>query len=354
MTLEPLPTDVKLALEKIHDAIKHQQPIKEKLNLPNGYAINLYIEDYSMPLLFTFDNRHIAEHMEEATFECRRGWGYDYVINKGWNVCAFLESDYTRWYRHPFFVAMMRYIESKNLFQNYRSKKIAYGSSMGGYAAATYTKALSADTSILFNPFSTLNPSLAPWETREDYAWYNNWDSGYYDAVEGCQNNDNYIIYDPTFQLDYLQARRFINHCTKITQIRVPGVGHGMPGHLAKINALDLIVSSIVNENYLATKPEIFNALKKRRDYIGYHRFMLNRNPQMTEARKQIVMRYCLDMLRHKYREPRHASFFYRDASNLYAFYDRNMALEFIKKADTLKPGCPKINKRLNDLLSNI
>ena len=139
MTIASLPIDAKLGLERVHNAISNQLPI------------NIHITDYSQPLLFTFDNLHISRNMEGTTFEHRKGWGYDYVVDKGWNICAFLESDYTRWYRHPSFIAIMKYIESKGLFRNYESKKITYGSSMGGYAAATYTKALSADVSILFN-----------------------------------------------------------------------------------------------------------------------------------------------------------------------------------------------------------
>tara|TARA_R110002051_G_scaffold159779_1_gene231276 strand:+ start:38 stop:919 length:882 start_codon:yes stop_codon:yes gene_type:complete len=290
--------------------------------------------------------------MEGTTFEHRKGWGYDYVVDKGWNICSFLESDYTRWYRHPSFIAIMKYIESKGLFKNYKSKKIAYGSSMGGYAAATYTKALSANVSILFNPCSTLNTILVPWETRESYsAPCNNWKNKYHDATDGCLSSENYIIYDPTFKLDYLHVNRFVEKCAQTIQIRVPGVGHGIPGHLTKIDVLDLILTSIVTGNYLSSKLKIFEALKKRRNYVGYHKFMLSLNPQMTDARKQIVMKYCLTVLGDKYSQPTQASLFYRDASDLYAFYDRDTALTFIKKAATLKPDCPKINKRLNALL---
>ena len=352
MTIASLPIDAKLGLERVHNAISNQLPIKEKLEISTGYAINIHITDYSQPLLFTFDNLHISRNMEGTTFEHRKGWGYDYVVDKGWNICAFLESDYTRWYRHPSFIAIMKYIESKGLFKNYKSKKIAYGSSMGGYAAATYTKALSANVSILFNPCSTLNTILVPWETRESYsAPCNNWKNKYHDATDGCLSSENYIIYDPTFKLDYLHVNRFVEKCAQTIQIRVPGVGHGIPGHLTKIDVLDLILTSIVTGNYLSSKLKIFEALKKRRNYVGYHKFMLSLNPQMTDARKQIVMKYCLTVLGDKYSQPTQASLFYRDASDLYAFYDRDTALTFIKKAATLKPDCPKINKRLNALL---
>lgn len=226
---------------------------------------------------------------------------------------------------------------------------------MGGYAAAAYAKALSADVSVLFNPCSTLNITLVPWESRESYsAPCNNWETEYHDATDGCQHSENYIIYDPTYQLDYLHANRFIEKCVRTIQIRVPGVGHSIPGHLTKIGALDLMLNSIVTNNYLLSKPEIFEALKKRRDYNGYHRFMLQGNPQMTEARKLVVMKYCLDVLNKKYSEPRHASFFYRDSSDLYAFYNPEMAFTFIKKAAMLKPDCPKINKRLSSLLLTV
>ena len=100
MTVTPLSIDAKLALAKICKAVSNQQPIKEKFNLPDGYAINLYISDYSKPLLFTFDNLHISRNMEGTTFDHRKGWGYEYIVNKGWNICTFLESDYTRWYSH--------------------------------------------------------------------------------------------------------------------------------------------------------------------------------------------------------------------------------------------------------------
>ena len=352
MTIASLPIEARIGLERMHNAISNQLPIKEKLEISIGYAINIHIIDYSQPLLFTFDNLHISRNMEGTTFEHRKGWGYDYVVDKGWNICSFLESDYTRWYRHPSFIAIMKYIESKGLFKNYKSKKIAYGSSMGGYAAATYTKALSANVSILFNPCSTLNTILVPWETRESYsAPCNNWKNKYHDATDGCLSSENYIIYDPTFKLDYLHVNRFVEKCAQTIQIRVPGVGHGIPGHLTKIDVLDLILTSIVTGNYLSSKLKIFEALKKRRNYVGYHKFMLSLNPQMTDARKQIVMKYCLTVLGDKYSQPTQASLFYRDASDLYAFYDRDTALTFIKKAATLKPDCPKINKRLNALL---
>ncbi|MBH0005391.1 hypothetical protein [Psychrobacter sp. SWN149] len=351
MTIASLPIEARIGLERMHNAISNQLPIKEKLEISIGYAINIHIIDYSQPLLFTFDNLHISRNMEGTTFEHRKGWGYDYVVDKGWNICSFLESDYTRWYRHPSFIAIMKYIESKGLFKNYKSKKIAYGSSMGGYAA-TYTKALSANVSILFNPCSTLNAILVPWETRESYsAPCNNWQSKYHDAIDGCLSSENYIIYDPTFKLDYLHVNRFVEKCAQTIQIRVPGVGHSIPGHLTKIDVLDLILTSIVTGNYLSSKLKIFEALKKRRNYAGYHKFMLSLNPQMTDARKQIVMKYCLTVLGDKYSQPTQASLFYRDASDLYAFYDRDTALTFIKKAATLKPDCPKINKRLNALL---
>ncbi|WP_010200827.1 hypothetical protein [Psychrobacter sp. PAMC 21119] len=145
--------------------------------------------------------------------------------------------------------------------------------------------------------------------------------------------------------------RAFPKKCARVIQIRVPGVGHSIPSHLTKIDALDLMLNSIVTDSYHSSKSKNFKTLKKRRNYIGYHRFMSSLNPQMTEARERIVMKYCLTMLRDKYPESRHESFFFGDASNLYAFYNRNIALTFIKKAATLKPDCPKINKRLNALL---
>ena len=79
----------KNSIVTVAKALAEQQPINLKIALTHGYTMNVNIQNYNQPLLFTFDNRHIAQYMENTSFDNRMGWGYDYVIKKGWNICSF-------------------------------------------------------------------------------------------------------------------------------------------------------------------------------------------------------------------------------------------------------------------------
>jgi len=313
-----------------------------------GYAININTFDYDKPIVFTFDNMDTFRKVED-TLELRKGWGHDFILSCGYNVCSFLENDIYSWYRNEEFLEIVKTFSRLQLFKSF-SKRISYGSSMGGYAAAAFANALNVDDAILIHPISTLNQTLCPWEHRFSRVGGKNWSSEYYDSAETVKNVNTTIIYDPLFEPDALHAKRYIEaNAGKVRPVKVRGMGHGMPWHLLKLDVLkDLFVHVSQNTYEEQYKREFYTKLKEKKSYVKYYKFMISsENKYITPYRKLLLMTGYLKVLLDQY--PKEADLF-RELADFVAETNPQVAMHLLERAHRLRPNGNLIKQKLNDL----
>ena len=104
--------------------------------------------------MFTFDNMGSA-----GPFAQRNGWGHEFFAKQRINVVSFMEGRQTRWYRHESFVDI---VEKAYRLSNADAfpARIAYGGSMGGYAAAAFAPLLNIDRALFISPISSLSRNI--------------------------------------------------------------------------------------------------------------------------------------------------------------------------------------------------
>lgn len=156
---------------------------------------------------------------------------------------------------------------------------------MGGYGASAYADALKITRILLINPISTRKRDIAilDFESRRSLETFEyDWESDYYDGA--MTNAEGYIVYDPLFHLDKLHAIRYKN----LKHLKVPGLGHGMPGHLNKINVLDWLVDSFIKNDI--DDNVFYEKVRKRRNLKRYYQWMTsNQNKYLTTSRKKVI-----------------------------------------------------------------
>ena len=246
--------------------------------------------NYDKPVVITFspcepfDRIFSVEYVKNNSYEKLPIWGHDFVLKEGFNVISFAPLKGGQWYRSEKFSDFM--IELGEKLKTF-PRRYGYGGSMGGYGVSAFSNILNLDQILLLNPFSTLNRKLVPFETRFPNTLYRvNWESGFFDGGE-CEAN-GYIIYDPLFNLDARQARRY----KKLRHLRLPGVGHSIPLHLQKLGMLGWISRSFLHENYI-DEDRFYTEARKRREYPGYYNWLLSgKNIHLSYQRKKVIIKF--------------------------------------------------------------
>ena len=269
---------------------------KNEKGLGKGVIDNVWykykITDYNKPIVITFAPCELKFHslsdVENKKFEDLKAWGFDFITKEGLNVISFVPLSGGQWYRSKDFAKYLTQLSEKISRFPFR---FGYGGSMGGYGVSVFSNLLHLDRVLLLNPFSTLNRRLAPFETRfSKTVLRDNWESGFFNGAE-C-NAEGYVIYDPLFNLDAKQAKRYKN----LKHLRLPGVGHSIPLHLQKLGMLGWIAKSFLHENHI-DENRFYREARKRREYSGYYNGILSdRNVHLTPKRKEVIVKYkyCL------------------------------------------------------------
>lgn len=271
-------------------------PILDKRIDLKSHSIQIHTHDFDAPLIFTFDFMDVSEKKKLIEKE---GWGFKFLKNNGFNVCSFILEDVYSWYRSQEFMEIMSIIKQTNPFLNFQNK-ISYGSSMGGYAASAFADALQVNKAILMNPISTLNKKLAPFEKRfSEVRNKNNWHENYHDGAFEARNVPLFIIYDSLFKLDHRHVLRYkFQNNKSVEEIRIPGVGHGIPWHLLALKVQKPLVLSLINDEFSDYKSTFYKKIRSRKNYKGYYSFLLsNQNSHLTPKREQTILSNYISFL---------------------------------------------------------
>lgn len=177
------------------------------------------------PLVVCFDPFSDDRRLE------RRAWGEDFLLANSIDA-AFIVSSENEWYQFEDLPEALGALLP--VAQTY-DEVIAYGSSMGGYAAIRYGGMCGAKRAIAISPQFSIDPRVCPWERR----WFNHsarisfrWE----DANNAGWVERAHIAYDPLN--DDAKHVALLRQRLPIEEIALPFSGHPAVGFLAETGLL--------------------------------------------------------------------------------------------------------------------
>ena len=166
----------------------------------------------------------------------RMPWGDGFLAARGWDVLGVMIKQ-KDWFRHPALLDALEGLRDEGFFARPRAVSM-YGSSMGGFGAATFAGLAPGCTVLAFAPQSSLAKSLAPFETRYKYGRsLGDWTGRYRDGAEGIRAAGRaYLAYDPALPPDAAHVARLAG--PNVTPLPMPHLGHKLPPALNRMGIL--------------------------------------------------------------------------------------------------------------------
>ncbi|GAB4298361.1 MAG: hypothetical protein Kow0058_14680 [Roseovarius sp.] len=226
----------------------------------------LFVRRRRPVLLVTFDN--LSNVGDRAPG--RLPWAYKFARDN--RICHLgVYAHLPDWYRDADLIARLDKLAGEGFFEGYERCVFA-GSSMGAFAALSFGRLAPGATVLAFNPQSTLDEALVPWETRYRAGRRQDWSLPMSDAAEAIAALGRaYVFYDPYFEPD----RR---HIARLTE--APGAGerlvtmkcwfsnHKSAVFLRKIEALKPVMHAALFGDL--TEPEFYRLYRGRRRLPWY------------------------------------------------------------------------------------
>lgn len=215
------------------------------------------------------DNRTLA----------RPGFGEPYFQARGMDAIHVLSRD-NRWYQHPELDDALR--SAAAAVDGYE-RVIAYGSSMGGFAALRYGRASGATVGLALSPQYHVDPAVVPFDRR----WAE-------DVARIAFRDDDfpalplqYVAYDP---LDPNDRRHFELFAARSAThgLPVPHGGHPVGSYLAETDMLRALLEGV--EAGDLDPQDYARELRRRRRRSGQYFFVLARSTPPHRPRQKIAL----------------------------------------------------------------
>ena len=213
-------------------------------------------------LVVTFDNLSNVHDLSAA----REPWAYKFVRD---NNCSHLSVMARRkdWYRDPQLIAYLERLASDGFFRDF-AKVFLTGTSMGGFAALAFSSLAPGATVISFNPQTTLDESLVPWETRFRMGRQRDWSLPYSDcAFEIDDIEKAFIFYDPFFEPDRRHVERLEGD--NVIRLKTWFSGHYSPTFLRRADLLKPVMQQALDDTLT---PATFYSLFRGRRHLPWYR----------------------------------------------------------------------------------
>ncbi|MBE0452763.1 MAG: hypothetical protein IBX58_03695 [Roseovarius sp.] len=222
-------------------------------------------------LVVTFDNLSNVNDLSPG----REPWAYKFLRDNG---CSHLAVMARRkdWYRCPQLIAHLRKLAADGLFAGF-DKVFFTGTSMGGFAALAFASLAPGATVISFNPQTTLDATLVPWEERFGMGRARDWSLPHSDcAFEIDEVDKAFVLYDPFFTPDRRHVDRL--HGDNVIRLKTWCSGHFSPVFLRRANLLKPVMQRALDGTLT---PEIFYRLYRDRRMLPWYRRALQTNLQV-------------------------------------------------------------------------
>jgi hypothetical protein len=230
----------------------------------------VYIQRDSARLMVTFDN---LSNVDDTSPD-REPWAYKFVRD---NNCSHLSVMARRkdWYRDPQLIRNLQRLSVDGFFANFEKVTFA-GTSMGGFAALTFSSLSPGATVISFSPQTTLEESLVPWETRFAMGRARDWSLPHSDcSYEIDDVKKAFVVYDPFFEPDRRHVERLEN--PNVIFLKTWCSGHFSPVFLRRAGLLKPLMQHAFDETLT---PQVFYDMFRARRMIPWYRKSLISNLQ--------------------------------------------------------------------------
>ena len=221
-------------------------------------------------LVVTFDNLSNVNDLSPG----REPWAYRFVRENG---CSHLSVIARRkdWYRCKQLIAYLRTLSDDGLFAGFGQVWLT-GTSMGGFAALAFASLAPGATVIAFNPQTTLDETLVPWEERFGMGRARDWSLPHSDAAfEIDEVARAFVLFDPFFAPDRRHVERLEGD--NVIPLKTWCSGHFSPVFLRRANLLKPIMQHALDGTL---SPSVFYSLYRERRLLPWYRKALQTNLQ--------------------------------------------------------------------------
>lgn len=240
------------------------------------YVLDGYIYN-TQRLIVAFE--HASENPQRADV-FRHGWGARrFRAQRVSHLCVKPKS--SDWYRNPDLADALMVMRDGGFFDQFETI-VAYGGSMGGFAALAYADLVKATTVLALNPQTTLDLAKVPWETRFEEAQLQDWSGPYSDAVGKSDNAKQVLcVYDPFTKRDAMHVARLGQ--PNLVHVRAPFLGHGIAQPLNDLGALWRLFTWAKNDEM---DLQCFNEVVRGRKSLPRYLELLLRQPRVQNSPK--------------------------------------------------------------------
>jgi len=217
-------------------------------------------------LFVSFDNLSNVNDKSAA----REPWAYKVARD---NDCTHLSVFALRkdWYRDRELINYLRQLSMAGFFRHFR-KVFMTGTSMGGFAALAFASLSPGATVISFNPQTTLDETLVPWERRFRMGRQRDWSLPHSDcAFEIDEVDKAFVLYDPFFEPDRKHVERL--ESDKIIRLKTWCSGHYSPTFLRRANILKPLMQHAIDGTL--TEERFYEMYRERRRLPWYSRALV-------------------------------------------------------------------------------
>lgn len=170
------------------------------------------------------------------------------------------------WYRDADLIARMQKLRDEGFFEPY-DRVVFAGSSMGAFASLVFASLVPGAHVLAFNPQSTLDPALVPWEERYWTGRRQDWTLPLSDARGALdQTGPVSVFYDPYFAPDRRHFERIMG--PNVTGYKCWFSNHKSAVFLRKIEALKPIMTAGLLDEIT---PAIFYQHYRRRRQLRWY-----------------------------------------------------------------------------------
>lgn len=229
-----------------------------------------FVERDPARLVVTFDNLSSVNDMSAE----REPWAYKFVHDNGFSHLSVMARR-KDWFRDPQLIAYLQRLSSDGFFAGF-DKVILTGTSMGGFAALAFASLSPGATVISFNPQTTLEEALVPWEERFAMGRARDWSLPHSDcAFEIDDVQKAYVIYDPFFTPDRRHVERL--ESDKLILLKTWCSGHYSPVFLRRAGLLKPLMQHAFDDTLT---PAVFYDMIRARRALPWYRKALIANLQ--------------------------------------------------------------------------
>lgn len=233
------------------------------------------------------------------TMSTVEGMGERFYQGMGFNTVAVIPRGQS-WYRTPDILKFLAQLVDSGTLRRY-PMTATFGFSMGAYGAMTYAALLGADAVLSVAPITSLDPRVAPFETRFSTDLPVDWDGPCVDGAVGVAETNRFVcVYDPLSPPDDAHMRRVIKAREAMglggQYLRLPGVGHKTMGPLVFLDLIKTLSAQTLSGSIDAAAFHRAARARRRLEqyYVtmaGSHRVRCSRAFQRIVSERKAAMR---------------------------------------------------------------